>query len=52
MLLRKNALLTILLLLSAVVTMSQEKIINPDISYTAKVRMCTIAGIAVSGGED
>ena len=52
MLLRKNALLTILLLLSAVVTMSQEKIINPDISYTAKVRMCTIAGIAVSGVED
>lgn len=49
---RTNLILTLTLLLSAITAMAQEKIINPDISYTAKVRMCTIAAMHVSGVED
>ncbi len=52
MLPKRNAFLTLVLLFSAAITMAQDKIINPDISYTAKVRLCTIAGIAVSGVEE
>ncbi len=47
-----NFLLMLALLLCAVRTSAQEKIVNPDISYMSKVRMCTIASIAVSGVED
>ncbi len=38
-------------LLSAVQLSAQDKIVNPDISYAANPRTCTIAGIEVSGIE-
>ena len=45
--------LTFALLLSGIATMTaQDKIVNPDISYTSQVRMCYIADIRVSGVQD
>lgn len=50
--LSKNIVLTMTLLMCTIATVAQEKIVNPDISYSSKVRMCTIAAINVSGVDD
>ena len=45
--------LTFSLLLVSIVTLTaQDKIVNPDITYTSQVRLCYIADIRVSGVED
>ena len=49
MLQKRHFVMTLALLLSTCLAMAQEKIVNPDISYSSKVRMCTIAALNVSG---
>lgn len=52
MLLKRHLILTMAIAVATVAAMAQDKIVNPDISYASKVRMCTIAAISVSGVEE
>ncbi len=53
MLKAKNTILALLLaLIGTMNAAAQDKIVNPDISYSSKVRMCTIAALNVSGVEE
>lgn len=49
MLSKRHFVMTLALLLCTGMAMAQEKIINPDISYASKVKMCTIAALRASG---
>ncbi len=51
MTLLKSLSVALALLLAAGSVKAQDKIVNPEISYTSEVAMYTIAGIAVSGVE-
>ncbi len=49
MLSKKHFILTLTMMAATVIAMAQDKIVNPDISYASKVRLCTIAALNVSG---
>ncbi len=45
----RHIFLTVLVCMMTMQAMAQDKIVNPEISYAATPRQCTIAGIEVSG---
>ncbi len=45
----RHILISVIVCLMVIQAMAQDKIVNPEISYAATPRQCTIAGIQVSG---